>query len=139
MLGLAVQERAANRIVHSQRAVMFTPEAPSHEWSEVTWPGLVRGEGGDKQALRVDFDLVLSVGSKESSSARMNWTSFSIVDSSFQDSPTGNFTRLENRISHEKKLETWVSTRNLVFKILLILTYFVWYTLFVNVSLGYSN
>lgn len=34
MLGLALQERAANRIVHNQRADMLTLGALTHEWSD---------------------------------------------------------------------------------------------------------
>lgn len=55
MLGLALQERAANRIVHNQRADMLTLRALTHEWKDRV------ERGGDRQALRVDLDPEESV------------------------------------------------------------------------------
>lgn len=61
MLGLALHERAAIRIVHNQRADMLTLGALTHEWSVSE-----RVErGADRQTLRVDFDPEESVVSYE--------------------------------------------------------------------------
>lgn len=48
MLGLALQERAANRIVHNQRADMFTLGALTHEWSDQGSEKGWRGAGTDR-------------------------------------------------------------------------------------------